>query len=101
MRNSINQNSRFTNLFIDHEALERDLELDKKIELQREESRRHLRLKLRIADRTRQARETHKHSSKCERLTHHLSLLDKTPVYTNGSELYILTKQFNKEAFAL
>lgn len=101
MRDGIKQSSKFTNLFIDHEALERDLELDKKIELQREESRRHLRLKLRVADKMRQARETHKHSSKCEHFTHHLSLLDKTPVYANGSELYLLTKQFNKEAFTL
>ncbi|MEW2741586.1 hypothetical protein ABZ131_20715 [Providencia rettgeri] len=101
MFNQSNQNSKFTNLFIDHSALERDLELDQKIEEQREENRRHLRLKIRIADKARQARETHKHHSACERLTHHLSLLDKTPIYSNGSDLYLLNSRFEKQLFSL
>nr|WP_181374626.1 hypothetical protein [Pectobacterium carotovorum]AKG47450.1 hypothetical protein pA_00010 [Pectobacterium carotovorum] len=101
MNGGINKNRKFTNLFIDHAALERDLELDQKIEQQREENRRHLRLKIRIADKYRQARETHKQHSTCERLSHNLSLLDKTPIYSNGRELYTLTPQFEKRLFIL
>ncbi|GAA0353504.1 hypothetical protein L9H26_18855 [Morganella psychrotolerans] len=87
--------------FIDHAALDREVELDKQIEEQRQESRRHMQLKLRIADKRRAELETHKHPSACEKLVQHLCLLDKTVVYSNGTELFTLNKDFSRNLVTL
>ncbi|WP_338885408.1 hypothetical protein [Xenorhabdus sp. TH1] len=89
------------NRYIDHAALEREMELDNLIAQEREENRRHLHLKLRIADEIRKEKETHKHPSACEKLSHSFSLLDKTPIYSNGRDLFTLNKCFSRNLFTL
>ncbi|PHM69501.1 hypothetical protein [Xenorhabdus sp. KJ12.1] len=99
-RNTFNHGNA-KNLFIDHTALEHDLELDKKIAEKIEENRRHLRLKMRIADEIRKGRETYKRPSACEKISLSFYLLDKTPIYSNGTEFFKLNKDFSREVFCL
>ncbi|KLU17125.1 MULTISPECIES: hypothetical protein [Xenorhabdus] len=101
MRSNAFNHSNAQNLFIDHDALEHELELDNQIAEQIEENRRHLRLKLRIADEIRKERETYKHPSACENISLSFYLLDKTPIYSNGTELFRLKKDFSREPFYL
>ncbi|PHM52424.1 hypothetical protein [Xenorhabdus hominickii] len=101
MRRNAFNHSNAQNLFVDHAALEHDLELDKKIAEKIEENRRHLRLKIRIADEIRKEHETYKRPSACEKLTMFFCLLDKTPIYSNGTEFFKLKKDFSREPFCL
>ncbi|MDC9582763.1 hypothetical protein PSI15_14515 [Xenorhabdus sp. PR6a] len=99
--NAFNRHSNAQNRFVDHDALEHELELDKKIAEQIEENRHHLRLKMRIANEIRRERETYKHPSTCEKLSLTFYLLDKTPIYSNGNDLFTLNKDFSRNLFVL
>ncbi|MDE9454595.1 hypothetical protein [Xenorhabdus bovienii] len=101
MRSNEFNRSHIQNMFTDHAALERDMELDAEIAKQVEESRAHLRLKIRIADQARSKREVHKQPSKCKKMSLAAFSLDRIPLYSDGSQLYTIDENFNRTVFSL
>ncbi|MDE9494407.1 hypothetical protein KKJ09_12630 [Xenorhabdus bovienii] len=101
MRPNAFNRSHVQNMFTDHAALERDMELDAEIAKQVEESRAYLRLKIRIADQARSKRETHNKPSACEQISLVAFSLDRIPLYSDGSELYTIDEDFNRAVFSL